>query len=45
MRLSGSTALMYAAYKGYLEIVKLLLKNGANVDSVNNVRIVQLYDL
>lgn len=32
---TGSTALMYAAYAGHLEIVKYLVKNGANVTIKN----------
>ena len=33
---SGHTSLMVASYRGYTEIVKLLLKKGANVNSVDN---------
>lgn len=32
---TGSTALMYAAYAGYLDIVKFLVENGANINIKN----------
>lgn len=34
---NGHSALMIAVYKGHLEIVKLLLNKGANVNHVNNI--------
>lgn len=34
---NGYTALMYAAEKGYLEIAKLLIEKGANVNATNRL--------
>ena len=33
----GKTALYYAANKGHLEVVRLLLERGANVQAEDNV--------
>ena len=35
--LTGKTALHYAAFKGNLELSKLLIKNGASVDAITKI--------
>jgi ankyrin repeat protein len=32
----GNTVLIFAAYCGHIEIVKLLLEKGADIDAINN---------
>ena len=35
---AGKTALMYSAYEGHLEVVKLLLDGNANIEAKDGVR-------
>ena len=37
VRQNGETALMYAAFNGHTDIVRLLLERGADVNHVDNV--------
>src|SRR5260221_7687724 len=37
------TPLLYAAYKGHLEVIKLFIKNGADINKANNYGWTPLY--
>ncbi len=39
----GDTAMMYAAYKGHIEIAELLARSNADVNVKNNVRTYRYY--